>query len=115
MIYDKAKHTPLPWHFYNHMAGEYQEIFGPHGPHHDDRLPIIGKANAEFIVRACNCYDDLLVACKALAEIFPETDMSEMDAADFKDRAGETFDCAQHAKAAIAKAKGNGFSDDTKR
>ena len=62
---NETKHTPLPWWSPNSHAGEYQEIFGPHGPHHDDRLPIIGKADAEFIVRACNAHDALLAAARA--------------------------------------------------
>ncbi len=70
---NETKHTPLPWWSPNSHAGEYQEIFGPHGPHHDDRLPIIGKADAEFIVRACNCHDKLLEMCKLNADTFRDT------------------------------------------
>jgi hypothetical protein len=55
-----TNHSPTPWRLYKCLAGEYQEIFGPHGPHHDDRLPIIGRADAAFIVRACNCHEELL-------------------------------------------------------
>ena len=60
----KTEHTPTPW-----RTGDlWNTVFGPpngnpcpeivatvHGPR---------KANAEFIVRACNCHEDLLEACK---------------------------------------------------
>jgi len=47
--------------------------------------------------------DDLREVSKELAGIFPEESMSEMDAADFKDRANRIWVAAQGAKAAIAK------------
>ena len=50
---------------------------------------------------------DLLAACQELASIFPEESMSELDAADFKDRANRIWTAALEAKLAIAKAKKN--------
>ena len=58
-------------------------------------------ANARLIAAAPN----LLAACEELANIFPEYSISEMDAADFKDRANTIWVAVQSAKAAIKKAK----------
>ncbi len=59
------------------------------------------EANARLIAAA----PDLLKACKELADIFPENSMSEMDAADFKDRATRIWVASQSAKNIIAKAE----------
>ena len=67
----KAEHTPTPWtlaggtnkkcQLFIWMAGTYA---GGHAiaTVHDIQEP--AKANAEFIVRACNSHDRLLDACK---------------------------------------------------
>lgn len=75
------KHTPLPWNWgrctgkYNHLLGPACFINGPEGKddydlparicdtHGDNR-----EANAEFIVRACNCHEELLLAIIRLTE-----------------------------------------------
>lgn len=73
-----SKHTPLPWRrrgdeiaIDTGKIGGRKQIakmipgFGPKG------LSPTSKANAEFIVRACNAYDDLLAACKSLVASAP--------------------------------------------
>ena len=65
----QAKHTPLPWkvdfadepHWPIGYAPGYpvcRMVRGPVGADGEDR------ANAAFIVRACNAHDDLLAAAK---------------------------------------------------
>lgn len=63
------------------------------------------RANAERIKLCWNSHDDLLAACEELAEIFPEHSMSELDAADFKDRAARIWTASQSAKNIISKAR----------
>lgn len=45
-------------------------------------LPITPEieANAEFIVKACNCHDDLLEACKMSLEYMPGDYINEREA-----------------------------------
>lgn len=74
-----AKHTPGDWITHNDIDGtevvyvaEGHQIIAyvPTGRNSmrqtGGRLPVFeeGKANAEFIVRACNAHDDLLAVCK---------------------------------------------------
>ena len=66
---------------------------GSEDPEVDDNARLIAAAS------------DLLEACKELADIFPENSMSEMDAADFKDRANRIWAATQSAKAAISLAE----------
>ncbi len=68
----------------------------------------ISREDAEAVVRRWNSYDALLKVCTELADIFPEQSMSEMDAADFKDRANRIWTAAQSAKAAITKTNEKG-------
>ena len=56
-------------------------------------------ANASLIATAPNS----IKVCKELADIFPESSISEMDAADFKDRAHRIWTASQSAKNVIAK------------
>lgn len=53
------------------------------------------EANGEFIVRAANCHDDLLAACKAFVVLFNSSDMRPED---------ECHEVYALASAAIAKA-----------
>ena len=78
------------------VDGEYfaEIIF----PMRKDRKNI--PANACLIAAA----PKLLAVCEELAEIFPEHSMSELDAADFKDRAHRIWTASQSAKNTIAKA-----------
>lgn len=69
-----SKHTPLPW-----KAGELETSDGEIYIWTDAEDKFIASvkdedddgqdtlANAEFIVRACNCHEELLAACKAVA------------------------------------------------
>lgn len=59
------------------------------------------KANAQLISASPN----LFKACKMLKEIFPENELSELDASDFKDRAAMIFSAVREAKVAINKAE----------
>ncbi len=52
----KAQHTPGPWKIFKHQRGFY-------GIQPDVSSNVKGLANAEFIVHACNAFDDLLEAC----------------------------------------------------
>ena len=47
----------------------------------------------------------LVEALEYLKDIFPENDMSELDASDFKDRAMKIFTAAFRAKQALAEAE----------
>jgi len=49
---------------------------------------------AELFARAPQMED----ICKRLVKLFPAQKMEELDAADFKDRAGETFDLVLEAR-----------------
>ena len=79
-----AEHTPLPWKKCGGATPQYMAI------HSVDGYIVFGMAdgmidrenghpiltpdfvtqanNAAFIVRACNCHDDLLAACEAALE-----------------------------------------------
>lgn len=105
------KHTPTPWRAYDN--GHYWQIdttsaewtYGqvadvcsskymypmPYG------TPPVSheKANAEFIVRAVNCHDDLLGALQELADV-SRSYLAHMDAADIV--------ALDRARAALAKA-----------
>ena len=47
----------------------------------------------------------MLEACKELVDIFPEDNMSELDASDFKDRANRIWSAVRVAFKAIANAE----------
>lgn len=74
----EAKHTATPWHLVDNDM--YFEIVVPwkSSPENIDRYcpnicsvsyedndGIVGKPNAEFIVRACNAHDELVKALRA--------------------------------------------------
>ncbi len=66
-----AKHTPLPWravangHVLGHKNGPPSwDVLATNPP--DFVCDRLTEANATFIEQACNCFDDLLAACKAL-------------------------------------------------
>ncbi len=78
----ETKHTPLPWAA--QQGGNCSRIWGygtqplnyPVAVCERDPIDINGthEANAEFIVRACNAHDDLLVACKAMVQAAQQRD-----------------------------------------
>jgi hypothetical protein len=100
-------HTPLPWRLRMNDSGMCNGVAVsatvlPPEPFTGPYIAEVGssRANAEFIVRACNSHEELLAALKALTvacvsadsieELPPEIDGSLIDA----------------ARAAIAKAEG---------
>jgi len=60
----EVKHTPTPWHVTVNRAQDLvcagDEVVADCA---SGDLPDITKANAEFIVRAVNCHDELVSAC----------------------------------------------------
>lgn len=67
-----TKHTPTPWTFsefgpISTATGNihYVANIAKHGP--SDTLDQEDKANAEFIVRACNCHDELVAFANRVA------------------------------------------------
>ena len=71
----ETKHTPTPWQARLHEGGPLW-IIGPD----PDNFNIIAtttkgndKANAKFIVRACNSHVKLLAACKELHHFLTES------------------------------------------
>lgn len=85
-----------PWEIW---VGADKHIASVHGQQE------IRSANAKHICKCVNGRDELVKALEGCSEIFPEGDMSEMDSADFVDRANRTFVAAKKAKQALAKAK----------
>lgn len=89
----QSSHTPIPWeaHYHHHADGDFWcsigykgfgpilDIVGEQG-HYAQYYQVIGgmkylvtpvgeqKANAEFIVRACNSHDALLAAMREIAK-----------------------------------------------
>ena len=71
----EAKHTPIPW-LVHRMTSTYQI---PIRSENGTWIGSVdagrigggqeGQANAEYIVRACNAYEDLLAACKSVADL----------------------------------------------
>jgi len=69
----KTEHTPLPWKRFN-LTDIFPDDDDTYGTKHiadcqpdnpNNRMEIHEQdANAEFIIRACNSYYDLLEACK---------------------------------------------------
>lgn len=71
---ENAKHTELPWSINNWPQGDAEIRIGAKGTPriatiHLRDVSINGqKANADFIVRACNNYNNLLRVLKTIAE-----------------------------------------------
>lgn len=83
-----SKHTALPWKVVVEDIGDETFIYAPVGikgvdgfdvvsyeggfiPDSEWNLDVI-KANAALIVRACNCHDELVEACKMLIHFVPD-------------------------------------------
>lgn len=68
---NNTKHTPTPWHF---RKSEYARIVvgATHsiGSRNTDNLAFCCEANADLIVRAVNCHDELLAFAKATFHYF---------------------------------------------
>ena|ERR1019366_2409143 len=71
-------HTPIPWRIDPFSDDQTTAITGPGeddhvcGIHHDDGPTALTKANAAFILTACNVHDDAVAACQAWVEYFDE-------------------------------------------
>jgi len=107
---DKNKHTPTPWKMLDVMDLKNKPIAWSVWP--DLERPYSNsprgnqicrtpdghlkerKANAEFIIRACNAHYDLLDTCKIARQMFTRIGM------------GDDNGMAKRLDAAIAKAKG---------
>ena len=74
------------------------------------------EANAEFIVRACNCYDDLRAACEDAAEALEQFSLADKQDCGIDEDSGDTafglvcleeltLNIRQQLRAAIARAK----------
>ena len=61
-----SKHTPLPW--WNAKTGSHQGLVISEENGANVAVTYNGDSDAEFIVRACNCHDELLAACKYVLE-----------------------------------------------
>ena len=100
-----SKHTPGPWELH-HNIGRKGEIgiVADAAPciiavmGNQNAWPAEARANAEFIVRACNAHDELLAALELAMECMPDPDY----------RGTTEAQRAAHASmsAAIRKAKG---------
>lgn len=120
-----AEHTPLPWkaevkRALGIYAAERERPIAQmmniheHG-HREGGDTDIERADAEFIVRACNAHDDLLAACKEFhIELCPDCEGSGCDPRNDADACrncggfGEIISGGDPValRAAIAKAKG---------
>lgn len=90
---DAVKHTELPWTFQASEGGEMIWI----GSDYENACGVPGYAdhpgniaNAEFIVRACNSYYDMLSALQAVMDEWRE---------------GYGLRCVHQVRAAISKAE----------
>ncbi len=81
---NETKHTPTPWVYTAEMYGiNNMRVYGVTGGIHNQGIANCGydargesKANAGFIVRACNAHDELVAAleqCKNWFEQFSPT------------------------------------------
>ncbi len=96
------KHTPTPWHLRDGATNGEVHVCAPGRTIAvcDARPPNECEANAEFIVKAVNSYDDMLEALEALVKYVDALN-------DVSDEGGLTLcDEYDNAVAAIAKAKG---------
>jgi hypothetical protein len=89
-----TKHTPTPYSAQPHDDEDTMEIWD-----HLGAFCTCIKANAEFIVKACNCHDELLGALKGIMQGIGDA----CDCVDGEPK-GHCFLCL--ARAAIAKAEG---------
>jgi len=97
--YKITKHTATPWHVDQNRIDPGTDIrcqdgtmlaqVCGHGKHADEK-----PANAEFIVRACNSYADMLVALRDLLAACDELTLSD----------GRSDGVCERARRAIAKA-----------
>jgi len=61
---EKTEHTPIPWHTEGNLIGGDGGLIAEATSFKPER----NRANAEFIVRACNSHVALLEACEDAVE-----------------------------------------------
>ena len=109
-----TEHTKLPWIAGDETRGPKRRfvaaVYGNKTTHvadvfletPDGELEIMaGRANAAFVVRACNAHDELMAACKALVEW-----VEAWNPDDGTSKANKATADISAARAAIAKATG---------
>ena len=84
MLFRTKKHTPVPWRQEWSKKSPSLNVFGANG-YPVCRVPVhlsVGdddEANAEFIIQACNAYDNLLEACKDMLSVLTEPGVMDID------------------------------------
>lgn len=106
---NEAKHTPTPWrvrdngkaYFFDIVSETDEEVVRQFEEPCSGEGGIPLRADAEFIVRACNCHDDLLAALRRqLANIERWLDSGVVATPK------ESKSIYEQMKAAVAKAEG---------
>ena len=110
-----SQHTPTPWTVDEALARDNRVISGPNGEvvvevaatlDHDSTSDLLvdheRDANAAFIVRACNAYDDLLAALREIVRL------ADANATDQHDMAVVRAYAVDAARAALRKATEEG-------
>ena len=102
---ETTKHTPTPWYVTasdqdGYVCTRNGSIIIRYGADYDmqDR----DWVNARYIVRACNAYDDLVAACKTMAD-FCRVDDGDVQAVTYN--RADLWRLSQMLKAAIAKTE----------
>lgn len=97
-----GKHTPGPWTANGDMVNTKKDCLyvAKCAGDTDEQA----EANAEFIVRACNCHDELVEACKEFLKL--EKFTSSLRTPDPNGCWGDLCNAFAIAKSAISKAEG---------
>ncbi len=95
-----TEHDPLPWRIEDRgvIAANNQYVCSNGRDGNVEEFVTRGQSNMRFIVRACNCHDELLAGCKLALEEYLYDDCH--------DDCGRCTPC--RIRAAILKAKGGG-------
>lgn len=105
MTTQQAQHTPTPW-----RISRGRELRGPDNMAQVASLEPYAvpmtQANAAFIARACNSYDDLLAACKSLIAALALVDLPKHPEPPQGAAQRALGAAAANAYAAVAKATG---------
>lgn len=102
----EAKHAATPWRVFNNGSPDSVDIDA------DDNglivtVATVGKANAEFIVRACNAHDELVKALKLTLSGLESGSVKSTPILDFSDENADSLPMVSLAsviRAALAKA-----------
>lgn len=105
-----AEHTKLPWHKDGPVVVGQDWGVVAVCRQAKPRNTMVSIANAEFIVRAANCHEELLAACKMIAAIggnLPDEHLTDRTGENDAAHRGLMYCQARGiARAAIAKAEG---------